>query len=148
MSILLVLLVFIVLFMLFVSMIILVIGPVMLLQPHRRTIDYYRKHTSILHPNDLHLPCEELALKTAEGIDLSCWLIKSSHPPKGTVIYLHGVSESKISGIPMAKALHDRGLNVFLYDSRRHGDSGGTFCTYCVSRSLSELLGIPDIRGP
>ena len=130
MSILLVLLVFVVLFMLFVSMIILVIGPVMLMQPHRRTIDYYRKHTSTLHPSDLRLSCEELTLKTAEGIDLSCWLIKAGPPSKGTVIYLHGVSESKISGLPMAKVLYDRGFNVFLYDSRRHGDSGGAYCTY------------------
>ncbi len=130
MSILLVLLVFVVVFMLFVSMIILVIGPVMLMQPHRRTIDYYRKHTSILHPSHLQLPYQELTLKTAEGIDLSCWLIKAAGHSKGTVIYLHGVSESKISGLPMAKQLHERGFNVFLYDSRRHGESGGSFCTY------------------
>ena len=130
MSFLLLLVLFVILFMIFASMIILVIGPVMLMQPHRRTIEYYRRHTALLHPSDLLLPYEEVTLKTAEGISLSCWLIPGPPDAKGTVVYLHGVSECKIVGLPMAKKLRDRGYNVFLYDSRRHGDSGGDFCTY------------------
>jgi alpha-beta hydrolase superfamily lysophospholipase len=130
MSALAVIVLFVVLFMLFVSALILVIGPVMLLQPHRRTIDYYRHKTTSLHPSDLGLPCEELTLKTAEGIPLSCWLIKAAGQPRGTVVFLHGVSECKIVGLPVAAALHERGYTVFLYDARRHGDSGGTYCTY------------------
>ncbi|MBI4534763.1 MAG: alpha/beta hydrolase [Ignavibacteriae bacterium] len=129
MSILLALILCVVLFMIFVSLLLFVIGPVLLLQPNRRTIEFYRKYTNILHPSDLHLEYEELWLKTAEGIDLSCWLIKAPRS-KGTIIYLHGVSECKIVGLSLAKHLHDRGYNVFLYDQRRHGDSGGTFCTY------------------
>ena len=71
-----------------------------------------------------------MTLKTAEGINLSCWLVKARGAARGTIIYLHGVSECKIVGLPMAKLLHDRGYNIFLYDSRRHGDSGGSYCTY------------------
>jgi len=130
MSILLALILFAVLFMLAVSLVLFVIGPILLLQPRRRTIEYYRKHTSILHPSDLGLPCEELNLKTAEGINLSCWLIKALHMARGTILYLHGVSESKIVGLPLAKKFHASGYNVFLYDSRRHGNSGGSYCTY------------------
>ena len=84
----------------------------------------------MLHPSDIGLRYEDVALKTPEGIGLSCWLIPAEGTPKGTVIYLHGVSECKIVGLPMARELHDLGYNVFLYDSRRHGDSGGTYCTY------------------
>lgn len=130
MSILVILLLFVLLFMLFTSLVLFVIGPVMLLHPYRRTAAYYRRHTSTLHPADLGLPCEEMTLKTAEGIPLSCWLIPSSRPPRGTIIYLHGVGESKIAALPMARLLHDHGFHVFLYDSRRHGESGGIFCTY------------------
>lgn len=130
MSVLLLLLLFVFLFLIFVSMIILVIGPFMLLQPYRRLQDYYRKHTSVLHPSDLGLPVEELTLKTTDGIPLSCWLIPARGHPRGTVVYLHGVSECKIIGLPMAALLHNRGFNVLLYDSRRHGESGGSFCTY------------------
>jgi alpha-beta hydrolase superfamily lysophospholipase len=130
MSLLLVLVVFVLLFMVFVSLILLVIGPVMLLHPYRRTIEYYSKRTTILHPSDLQLVHDDVTLRTAEGLKLQGWLIKASGEARGTVIYLHGVSECKIVGLPIARALHDRGFNVFLYDSRRHGDSEGAFCTY------------------
>lgn len=113
-----------------VSAVLFVIGPGMLLQPYRRTVHYYRRYTNALHPSDLGLPCEDITLHTPEGISLSCWLVPAPGEAKGTVVYLHGVSECKIVGLPMAKKLHDLGYNVFLYDSRRHGDSGGTYCTY------------------
>jgi len=130
MTIVVILIVFAVLFMLFVSAVLLVIGPVMLLQPHRRTVEYYRKHTALLHPSDLGLPNEEMVIKSPEGIELHSWLIKAPGTPRGTILHLHGVSECRIVGLPLAKRLHDRGYNVFLYDARRHGESGGTFCTY------------------
>jgi len=141
-----------VLFMIFVSAVLLVIGPGMLLQPYRRTIDYYRRYTEILHPSDLGLGHEDITLKTPEGIPLSCWLIKAAGEPRGTVVYLHGVSECKIVGLPMARQLHDLGFNVFLYDSRRHGDSGGTYCTYGfyekhdASAAITYLTERKDIR--
>jgi uncharacterized protein len=130
MTILFLVLLFVVLFMVFVSLVVLVIGPIMLLQPYRRMTDYYRKRTTIIHPSDLQLPYEEIMLKTAEGFPLSCWLIIPRQPARGTVIIIHGVSESKIVGLPMAKLLHEAGFNVLLYDLRRHGESGGYCCTY------------------
>jgi uncharacterized protein len=125
-----ILLLFIVLFMLFLSTVLIIMGPAMLLRPHRRTIDYYRRFTTILHPSDLSIPYEEFELKTAEGFPLSCWFVNAGPQAKGTVIFLHGVSECKIVGLPLTQRLHAAGFNVFLYDSRRHGDSGGCFCTY------------------
>ncbi len=152
MSILVVLLLFVVLFMVFVSSVLLVIGPVMLLQPHRRTVEYYRKRTSVLHPSDIGLPSEDLTLRSPEGIELRCWLIKAPSTPRGTVLYLHGVSESRIAGLPMARRLYDRGFNVIIYDSRRHGESGGTFCTYGfyekhdASTVINTILARPDVH--
>jgi alpha-beta hydrolase superfamily lysophospholipase len=130
MTLLIVSLAFVLLFMIFISLVLLVIGPEMLLQPHRRTLDFYRKITTILHPSDAGLVHEDLTLKTAEGIPLSCWFVSAGPGARGTVLYLHGVSESKVVGLPLAAELHRRGFHVFLYDSRRHGDSGGTYCTY------------------
>jgi uncharacterized protein len=130
MTVLLALLIFAFLFVLSASLVLFVIGPEMLLQPYRRTLAYYRKHTPVLHPADIRLPYEELTLSTAEGIPLSCWLIPPWEISRGTVILLHGVSESKIAGLPMAHLLHHHGFTVVLYDARRHGDSGGRYCTY------------------
>ncbi len=114
----------------FVSLVLLLIGPILLLQPQRRTVEFYKKITTLLHPSDVGMPCEEFVLKSAEGIPISCWFIKVTGPSRGTIIYLHGVSECKIAGLPMARMLHEHGYHVFLYDSRRHGDSGGKYCTY------------------
>jgi uncharacterized protein len=143
---------FVVLFMVFISTVLLVIGPVMLLQPHRRTVDFYRRVTPILHPSDIGLVHEELTITTAEGIPLHCWLIKAEGEARGTVIFLHGVSECVIVGLPIARRLHDAGFHVFLYDSRRHGDSGGQFCTYGfyekhdTSTMISYLQGRHDMQ--
>lgn len=142
----------IVLVILFITAVLFVIGPGMLLQPYRRTVDYYRKRTTILHPSDLRLPYEDVTLKTPEGIPLRCWLIPAGDDARGTVVYLHGVSECRIVGLPIAKLLHGLGYNVFLYDSRRHGDSGGNYCTYGFYEKhdavsvISHLLGRADIR--
>lgn len=128
-TLLLVLTLVVVIFMVLVSLVLLVIGPVMLLQPKRRTLEWYRERTSILAPGDLQLPAEPLRLQTKEGFAISGWLIPAQNA-RGTVIIMHGVSESKIAGLPMAKELYRRGYNVCLYDSRCHGESGGKLCTY------------------
>lgn len=118
------------LFLIGTSLVLLVIGPGMLLHPQRRTIDYYRKRTALVHPRDLGVRYEEFLLRTNDGLNLSAWFIPSPGKPRGTIIHLHGVSESKIVGLPIAQRLHEHGYNVFLYDARRHGESEGKFCTY------------------
>ena len=151
MNILLVLILVTALFMVAVSLVLLVIGPILLLHPKRRTAEWYRQRTSILHPRDVDLNHEDLILKAREGFDLFGWFIPA-RDAKGTVLILHGVSESKIVGLPMAKELHTRGYHVCLFDSRRHGESGGSFCTYGfhekfdVQIVMEYLLGRPDIR--
>lgn len=129
MSLLLGIILFIIVLMAAVSLVLLVIGPVLLLQPKQRTAEWYRTRTDTLHPSDLNLPHEDIILKTPDGLKVACWLIKAS-PAKGTIIILHGVSENKTAGLPLARELHDHRYNVFLYDSRRHGESEGRFCTY------------------
>lgn len=152
MSVLLLIVLFAGLFFLFVSLILLVVGPSMLLQPHRRTVDWYRHFTSVLHPAHLGMRYEERTVYSAEGIALSSWLLRPPCNPVGTVIILHGVSESKIAPLPLAKHLYDHCFNVFLYDSRRHGDSGGNFCTYGfyekhdVSTAITYLLSRTDVH--
>ncbi len=134
-------------FLAFVSTMLLFIGPVMLLQPYRRTVEYYRRRTALLLPSDAALPYEDLTLETADGIPLRCWLVSAGPGAKGTVLYLHGVSEAKIAGIPLTRALHERGFNVFLYDSRRHGESGGTYCTYGYYEKYDASLVIDYLVG-
>lgn len=142
MNILLVLILLVVLFMAAISLVLLVIGPILLLQPHRRTVGWYRTRTNILHPSNLNLQFEDVLLRTKEGYELSCWLIKAAERAKATILILHGVSESKIAGLQMAKEFHNRGYHVFLYDSRRHGESGGRYCTYGYHEKFDAQIAI------
>jgi pimeloyl-ACP methyl ester carboxylesterase len=108
----------------------LVMGPLILLQPHRRKKDWYARHTTITEPRLAGLPQEDITLTTPDGIELSCWLVLRPNNVRGTILYLHGIGDCKIGGIALTRFLYDLGYNVILYDSRRHGESGGRFCTY------------------
>ncbi len=117
-------------FLLTVTLILLLIGPTLLLRPRRRTAEYYRSLGHPTTPAELSLPCEDFSVEAEHGIRLQGWLIRGVAPARGTILYLHGVGDCKIDGLRMARLLRDARFNVVLYDARRHGDSGGSFCTY------------------
>ena len=130
MSIFLALLFFAVLFLISSAAMIFAFGPLLVLQPHLRTPEWYSTFTDLLEPHNAGLPQEDLTLSTKEGYKLSCWFVRQAANAKGTIIFLHGVGDCKIGGLPYARLFYGRGFNVFLYDSRRHGNSGGQYCTY------------------
>jgi uncharacterized protein len=117
-------------FLLSVSLILLVIGPTLLLQPRRRTADFYRALGRPTTPLEAGLMYEEINIITPDGFKLNSWLVKASGQPAGTLVYLHGVGDCKIDGIRFARLMHDNRYNILLYDARRHGASDGDFCTY------------------
>jgi hypothetical protein len=130
MSLLLVLILLAILFLISTAFVILVIGPLILLQPIRRTKEWYRSFNNLLEPRDAGLPQEDVTLLTGDGLRLSGWFIPSKKRPRGTIIYLHGVGDCKTAGVPLAAAFHNAGFHVLLYDSREHGESEGQYCTY------------------
>ncbi|HWP82960.1 MAG TPA: alpha/beta fold hydrolase [Bacteroidota bacterium] len=130
MSILLTLVLFFLLFLIGSAFAVLVIGPLILLQPQRRTEAWYRRFTTIVEPRDADLPQENITVTTHDGLHLKGWLVSKGPVARGTILFLHGVGDCKIAGIPIARLLFTRGYNVFLYDSREHGESDGDYCTY------------------
>jgi dipeptidyl aminopeptidase/acylaminoacyl peptidase len=130
MSILLAILLLVVLFLVTAAAIVLVVGPLILLQPNLRTREWYSTFTHLLEPRDAGLPQENIKVTTKDGLKLDCWFVKQPKTARGTIIYLHGVGDCKIGGVPYAKLFFEKGFNVFLYDSRRHGLSEGAYCTY------------------
>lgn len=130
MSILLALLLIVILFLITAASVVFVFGPLLILQPHLRTREWYSTFTNLLEPRDAGLPQEDVILPTKEGFRLSGWLVRQPVKSRGTIIYLHGVGDCKISGVPYAKLFFREGFNVCLYDSRRHGKSEGHYCTY------------------
>jgi pimeloyl-ACP methyl ester carboxylesterase len=106
-----------------------VIGPVMVLNPRRRGAHYYACRGLPVKPIDVGLASENFLVTTDEGYRLYGWVIPAEEA-KATVIYLHGVGDNKMSGLPLAKLFHEHRFDVVMYDSRAHGESEGKHCTF------------------
>ncbi len=107
-------------------------GPKILLMPDRRTPEFYLQRYGFNHPSQIGLRYVEKTLTTIEGHKLKYWMIDDPNCPKeiGSVIYLHGITDSKVSGLNYARELARLCYKVYLIDMRRHGDSEGDYCTY------------------
>ncbi|MBI3005316.1 MAG: alpha/beta hydrolase [Ignavibacteriales bacterium] len=153
MSFLLAILILIVLFLISAALVVLVIGPLILLQPQRRKKEWYARFTTQLEPKDAKLSQEDVVIVCRDGIRLHGWLVaQPKRRSRGTVLYLHGVGDCKTGGIALTKFLYRLGYNIFLYDSRAHGESEGKYCTYGyyekddVSTVIDYLMRRRDLR--
>jgi pimeloyl-ACP methyl ester carboxylesterase len=89
----------------------------------------------ILHP--IRMPmyrsmpegCTERAFPGA-GITLAGWQCRAVDQPRATLVYLHGISDNRASGVGIISRFTKQGYEVIAYDSRGHGASGGDVCTY------------------
>jgi pimeloyl-ACP methyl ester carboxylesterase len=93
-------------------------GANALLHPPRRPL---LRHASA--------PFEEVDLVGA-GVTLKGWRLPATGPKRGTLIYLHGIADNRMSGTGVAERFAQKGFDVVAYDSRAHGESGGDACTY------------------
>jgi uncharacterized protein len=90
---------------------------------------------ALLHParRAVTLPApasfEQLTLAGAD-VMLKAWRLRATPPTRGTLIYLHGVADNRMSGTGIGQRFAEKGFDVIAYDSRAHGESGGEACTY------------------
>jgi len=84
-----------------------------------------RRHVDALPPDG----CSETAFSGA-GINLAGWKCRGTGEHRGTLIYLHGVADNRVSSVATIQRFRPLGFDVIAYDSRAHGDSGGDICTY------------------
>jgi pimeloyl-ACP methyl ester carboxylesterase len=107
-------------------------GPNILLKPDKRSISFYQRKLGYSSPIEIGLTHESLSFLSRDGVKISYWIINPNcgNHHKGDVIYLHGITDSKISGLNYAKFLSEEGWRVIIPDLRCHGESGGEYCTY------------------
>jgi uncharacterized protein len=90
----------------------------------------------ILHPGvrRVHAPppvmARDVSFTGEGGIRLRGWQTLAEGERRGTLIYLHGVADNRVSGAGVMERFRKRGFDVITYDSRAHGESGGAACTY------------------
>lgn len=73
---------------------------------------------------------EDVFIPSRFGYTISGSLIRNEKSDGRTVIFCHGITVSRICMIKYAAMYYKRGWNLFLYDHRRHGKSGGKTTTY------------------
>ena len=95
------------------------IGAAVLLHPWRRVI-----------PRRAPPPCVNATFEGSGGIAIRGWRCVPSTEPLGTVVFLHGLADNRMSGAGVVARFVSRGFEAVTYDSRAHGESGGDFCTY------------------
>lgn len=107
-------------------------GPNILLKPDRRPASFYQKRFGYSSPSEIGLAHKTSSFVTKDGVKISYWIINSKNRDyhKGDVIYLHGITDSKVSGLNYAKFLAENEWRVIIPDLRCHGESGGEYCTY------------------
>jgi uncharacterized protein len=82
------------------------------------------------------------------GLKLKGWLFQGSGVRRGTVVYLHGSADNRASGVYIAERFLQRGFNALAYDSRAHGESEGSACTYGYyeKQDLQKAIDLLDAR--
>ncbi len=89
---------------------------------------------------------EDVSFRTDDGLLLKGWLFRTSaQQRRGLIVYLHGIADNRQSGVGVAQRFGPQGWDVLTYDSRGHGESEGTDCSYGfrekrdVSRALDAV---------
>jgi len=103
---------------------------------------------AILHPyrrslvGEPALPYEAISFRSDDGLVLRGWLFRAQGARRGLIVYLHGIADNRRSGVGLARRYAPQGYDVLVYDSRGHGASDGTVCTYGFyeKRDLSRAL--------
>jgi uncharacterized protein len=107
---------------------------------------------AILHPQRRPMkrqpdrPFDAVELDGA-GVKLKGWWFHAAEK-RGTLVYLHGVSDNRGTSVGIAEHFLARGFDVIAYDSRAHGESGGDACTYGVyeKQDLARVLDRVETR--
>ena len=88
---------------------------------------YYPSARQYSKPADLAVPVEEVEFKSADGTALYGWLLRPPGEKEalGTVVHFHGNAQNMTSHVQFVDWLAERGYNVFVFDYRGYGRSGG-----------------------
>lgn len=80
-------------------------------------------------PEQLSLPSETVRFHSTDGVPLEGWKIPAS-VERPWLILCHGLGANRADLLEIAKGLHTAGFNLFLFDFRGHGGSGGRVTSF------------------
>lgn len=108
------------------------------------------RHAASNTPADVGLAYEDFTFATADDVVLAGWWMPALGAPVSfrVVVFLHGWGDSRNQSLEYAPFLGSAGWNVFAFDFRAHGESGGTTTTVGLREVLDveAALGIVEAR--
>jgi pimeloyl-ACP methyl ester carboxylesterase len=75
-------------------------------------------------PEQFDLKHEKKSFKTQDGVTLKGWLIPAEIKTDRTILFCHGWGDNKGDMLDRHRLLQKK-FNLFFFDNRAHGDSGG-----------------------
>ncbi|MFA9460663.1 alpha/beta hydrolase [Thiohalorhabdus sp. Cl-TMA] len=111
---------------------------------------FYPDREMVLNPATLGLGFEQARFRSVDGVRLHGWYLpaETERSPAGTVLFLHGNAENISNHLQVVDWLPGRGFNVFLFDYRGYGRSGGEVELEGVLRDVRSALAYLAEREP
>ena len=76
-------------------------------------------------PDEFNVPYENVSFQTADHITLKGWFVPAKEPSAKTIILMHGWGMNRSDILKNTCFLCDLGFNLFYFDFRALGESGG-----------------------
>jgi uncharacterized protein len=87
---------------------------------------YYPDHRIYQTPQKEGLRFEDVSFTSSDGTPLTGWFVPARGKAIGTVIHFHGNAQNMTAHFSFVDWLPSEGFNVFTFDYRGYGRSGGT----------------------
>ena len=102
---------------------------------------YWDEYTFL--PSDLGMPYEAVSFVSGDGITLAAWHMIQTQAT-ATIILGSGYRDRKMSVLPIAARLWQKGFSIFLLDFRNQGDSDVDTAHTMGQREVRDLLAAVD----
>ena len=99
-----------------------------------------------LNPNRLGLSCEEVELKSDDGVQLSAWWMPKGKPNRPPVVILHGLGASKAHMIDYILLAQEEGNPALAIDFRGHGGSDPSLTSIGFHESRDAMAAMKFVR--
>lgn len=119
--------------------------------PHRVDLNKYKS----VNPGKIGFNYDTVSIVVEDTIILKGWFVHAKQKHSlGSVLFLHGIADSKYSQLGRIQQLCNNGFNCIIFDHRAHGESGGKYCTfgyyekYDYSKILDSIISRFSDSGP
>ena len=109
-------------------------------------ITHPRRWRAELVAGQVGAPVERVAFQTADGIELTGWFVAGGGD-RGTIVISHGLGSSGAGSYPGYAFLNRAGYDLFTFDHRAHGYSGGQYSTLGPLEVQDMLAAVSYLRG-